>query len=67
MTGKSLTVRAVAELVGGTVEGDDSRQICSVATIEDATPTDLTYAVSGKHARTASIISFFNTIPLSSF
>ncbi len=51
MTGKPLTVRAVAELVGGTVEGDDSRQICGVATIEDAMPTDLTYAVNDKYAK----------------
>ena len=51
MTGKSLTVRAVAELVGGTVEGDDSLEICGVAAIEDAGPTDLTFAIDDKYAK----------------
>ncbi|MBL7132997.1 MAG: UDP-3-O-(3-hydroxymyristoyl)glucosamine N-acyltransferase [Phycisphaerae bacterium] len=51
MTSRPLTVRAVAELVGGTVEGDDSLEISSVATIQDATPTDLTYATDHKYAK----------------
>lgn len=51
MTSRPLTVRAVAELVGGTVEGDDSLEISSVATIQDATPTDLTYATDDKYAK----------------
>ena len=51
MTGRPLTVRAIAELAHGTVEGDDSRQICSVAAIEDAGPSDLAYAIDDKHAK----------------
>jgi len=50
MTSENLTVRRIAELVGGTVEGDGSRTIRMVASIEQAGPEEITFAVDERHA-----------------
>jgi len=43
-----ITVRTVAEWVGGTVEGDDSVTIGALAPLEQAGPNDLTFAADPK-------------------
>lgn len=48
MTEKLLTVRRVAELIGGTVEGDDSGRIESVSALDSAGPADVTFATDEK-------------------
>lgn len=45
-----LTVKRIADLLGGTVEGDGSVEICSVSSIEEAGPADVTFAMDGRHA-----------------
>ncbi len=50
MRKKRLTVRQVAELIGGTVEGDDTVQLDGVAAIDSAGGSDLTFATDEKHA-----------------
>ena len=44
MTRDLLTVRQVAELVGGSVEGDETVQIGGVAAVDSAGPLELTFA-----------------------
>lgn len=48
----TFTVRELARRVNGTVEGDGSRQISGVASIEAAGPADVTY-LSSSHYRSA--------------
>lgn len=43
-----LTVRTVAQWVGGRVEGDDSLALGSIAPVESAEPGDLTFAADDK-------------------
>ncbi|MDY6914263.1 MAG: UDP-3-O-(3-hydroxymyristoyl)glucosamine N-acyltransferase [Planctomycetota bacterium] len=50
MAEQTLTIRQVAELIGGDVEGDDSARIAAVASLESAGPAELTFVVDGKHA-----------------
>ncbi len=45
-----LTVREIAAIVGGTVQGDDSVVIESVSTLEKADPTDITFATNPRYA-----------------
>ena len=45
-----LTVGQVAELVGGTVEGDGSVQIVRIASLDEAGPEELTFAADEKRA-----------------
>jgi len=45
-----MTARQVAELVGGSVEGDGNVELLSVASIEAAGGSDLTFAGDSKHA-----------------
>ncbi|MCE5277793.1 MAG: UDP-3-O-(3-hydroxymyristoyl)glucosamine N-acyltransferase [Planctomycetaceae bacterium] len=45
-----MTVAALAELVGGTLAGDGSRTIRSIASIAAAGDGDLTFAINDKHA-----------------
>ena len=40
-----LTLRTIAELVGGTVEGDEELQVGSIGSLDEAGPGDLTYAI----------------------
>jgi UDP-3-O-[3-hydroxymyristoyl] glucosamine N-acyltransferase len=44
-----MTLRDVAELVGGRVEGDASREVRAIAPLEEASETDLTFADGEKH------------------
>jgi len=50
MTNQTLTVLQVAELIGGTVEGDASGKIRGVAAIDQAAPEDVTFAVDERNA-----------------
>jgi UDP-3-O-[3-hydroxymyristoyl] glucosamine N-acyltransferase len=50
MTSEVLTVRKIAELLGGTVEGDGSGIIQSVAAVDQARPDEITFAVDERHA-----------------
>ncbi len=50
MTDKPLTVGSVAELVGGTVEGDASVELSSIASLEAASASELTFAADARHA-----------------
>ncbi|HUS48180.1 MAG TPA: UDP-3-O-(3-hydroxymyristoyl)glucosamine N-acyltransferase, partial [Phycisphaerae bacterium] len=45
-----MTARELAELVGGTVEGDESVEIRSIASVDCAVGGDLTFAADAKHA-----------------
>ncbi len=45
-----LTVREIAEIVGGTVQGDDSVTIESVSPVDKAKATDITFATSPRYA-----------------
>ena len=45
-----LTVRTVADLVGGATTGDETVEVSSVASLEDAGPGDLTFAVDARRA-----------------
>lgn len=47
---KPLTVREVARLVDGTVEGDGSVSVAGVASIASAGPGEITFAADGRHA-----------------
>lgn len=44
MTNEPLTLRRVAEIVGGTIEGDGSLLLRGVAPLDEATDQDLTFA-----------------------
>jgi UDP-3-O-[3-hydroxymyristoyl] glucosamine N-acyltransferase len=44
-----MTLREVADLVGGTVEGDASTVIDGIAAVESAGPSDLTFAADQRH------------------
>ena len=46
-----LTVRQIAKIVGGTVQGDDSAVIESISSLDQAGPGDVTFASEPKHAR----------------
>jgi len=50
MTNEPLTVQKIAQLVGGTVEGDDSVQVEAIASVASAGPGELTFAADEKHA-----------------
>ena len=50
MTKQTLTVRQIAELIGGSVQGDASGIIRSVAAIDQAAAEDVTFAVDERHA-----------------
>lgn len=50
VNGETLTVRKIAELVGGTVEGDGSRTIRSLAAVDEAGPDEITFAIDERHA-----------------
>jgi UDP-3-O-[3-hydroxymyristoyl] glucosamine N-acyltransferase len=43
-----MTVREIARVVGGLVEGEASREICGVAALGAAGPTDLTFATDSR-------------------
>jgi len=45
-----LTVRQIAEMLGGTVEGNDSAAIEGIAPVETAGKSELTFAADGLHA-----------------
>jgi len=47
---KPMTVQAVAEVVGGTVEGDPTAVVEAIASVEEAGPGELTFAVDEKRA-----------------
>ena len=49
MKNERLTLRQVADLLGGTVEGDDSIVVEGIASMESAGPTDLPFAADEKH------------------
>lgn len=44
-----LTLRQVAERLGGTVEGDETRTVRGLAALEEAGPDELTFASEPKH------------------
>ncbi|MBN1553213.1 MAG: UDP-3-O-(3-hydroxymyristoyl)glucosamine N-acyltransferase [Phycisphaerae bacterium] len=44
-----MTLRQIAECVGGIVEGDDSLSVKGLACLEEAGPEDLTFATESKH------------------
>jgi UDP-3-O-[3-hydroxymyristoyl] glucosamine N-acyltransferase len=46
-----FTVQQLAELVAGEVEGDASRRVDGVASVDRAGPTDVTFVVDEKYAR----------------
>ena len=48
MNSEPLTVRTVAEWIGGIVEGDDSVRVESLASLDTAGPAQLTFAVDAK-------------------
>jgi UDP-3-O-[3-hydroxymyristoyl] glucosamine N-acyltransferase len=50
MTDEPLTLRRIAEIVGGTVEGDGSVVVEAIAALDQAGPADLTFA-DVRHAR----------------
>ena len=50
MDSQVMTVRAIADLVGGTVEGDETVRVTGVAAIATAGPDEITFAVDGKRA-----------------
>jgi len=50
MPEKPMTLCALAELVGGIVEGDGAVEIRAVASIDSAGPGELTFATDEKHA-----------------
>ncbi len=43
-----MTVGEIAQLVNGSVQGDAAREICSVAALDVAGPTDLTFATEAR-------------------
>ncbi len=45
----SLTIDKVAELIGGSVEGDATVRVCSIAPMDTAGPDELTFAVDDKY------------------
>ncbi len=45
-----LTVREIAEIVGGTVQGDDSVEIESISPLDKAKATDITFATNHRYA-----------------
>ena len=47
----TYTVQQLADLVAGDVEGDASRRVEGVASVDRAGPTDLTFAVSGRYTQ----------------
>jgi len=47
---EAMTVRAVAELVGGDVEGDGSVRVESIASLDEASGEQLTFAVDARRA-----------------
>ena len=51
MNRKTMTLREVADLVGGQVEGDDSVRIERVASLDEANPSDLTFAADQRRGR----------------
>jgi len=44
-----MTLREVADLLGGRVEGDESRMVRAIAPVEEAGEADLTFAAGEKH------------------
>jgi len=50
MPAKTMTVQEIADLVGGTVEGDASRRIEGIASVDSAGPSKLTFAADQKRA-----------------
>ena len=51
MTEKSFTVRAIADLLGAEIRGNENLRIESVAGLDEAGQDDLTFAVDNKYAR----------------
>ncbi len=49
MSTEQLTLQRVAEIVGGSVDGDGSRVVATIAPLDQAGPADLTFA-DAKHA-----------------
>ncbi len=49
MAEQSLTIDKVAELLGGSVEGDATVRVCSIAPMDTAGPGELTFAVDDKY------------------
>ncbi len=47
---KPMTLQAVAEVVGGTVEGDPTAVVEAIASVEEAGPGELTFAIDQKRA-----------------
>ncbi len=47
----AYTVQQLAELVAGTVEGDASRRVEGVASVDRAGPTDVTFVVDARYAQ----------------
>jgi UDP-3-O-[3-hydroxymyristoyl] glucosamine N-acyltransferase len=47
----AYTVQQLADLVAGTVEGDPSRRVEGVASVDRAGPTDLTFVMNKRYAR----------------
>ncbi len=51
MSRVTLRVDALAALLGGTVEGDGTRELTGVAGLEDASPDDLSFLANRRYAR----------------
>ena len=47
----TFTVQQLAELVAGQIEGDASRRVDGVASVDRAGPTDVTFVVNERYAR----------------
>ncbi len=50
MDKKSLTVRQVADLLGARLEGDGSASVSGVASLEEASASDVTFVAEARHA-----------------
>ena len=50
MDKKSLTVRQAADLLGARLEGDGSASVSGVASLQDASASDVTFAAEARHA-----------------
>ena len=50
MSEKTLTVREIGELLGAEIHGPDQGEIASIAPLDQAGPTDLTFAIDKRYA-----------------
>src|SRR5437879_849377 len=65
----ALTVKQLAEHVGGVVEGDDSQVILGIANIEEADLGDIVFAEDSRYldkatrSRASAIVTFLDSLP----